>query len=608
MTIRPYRKMEPVLESRCTRRAVIGQFASLGAALAQSDTPLRTIKTDHPRLIALDRDIDRVRALTHDSAQPRRIFAELEREAERLQAAQVIEDRAGAPRLFQQSRRVLERVYTLALLYRIDGKSQHLERAVRELHSAASFRNWNPSHFPDVAQMTHAFAIGYDWLYPGLSPIERRWMAQAIVEKGLNPALAVYQRQDSWVMSRGSWNLVCNGGIGLGALALATEEPEKSAMILRYALDSIPRALGSYAPDGGWPEGPGSWHFATRYAACFLAALDSALGTDFGLSNVKGFDRAGRFRVYLGSPIGRTFPFGDAPDESATAPEMFWLARRFNHPTFSWHEQRAIEKSARAEPLDLVWYQKDARAPSSPAWPLDAIFTGAQYASFRGAWDDPNALFLAVKGGDNRATRAHTDLGAFVFDAGGVRWAGGSGADDANPTGVPVSLRGSNRMRTDSFNTISIDGENQDSRGEARITRHEFTPDLSWVQIDLSRAYPAKVKLLQRRIGMAQRRAVMINDRLKADQPVEALWGMTTGADVSFDGQSAILQKDGWTLSAEIRTPRHAVFDILPAQNSRDRRLVVRLGEKVSDLDLNVLLVPYKTGQAKPVIAAKFPE
>lgn len=598
--------MEPVLDRGSTRRALIGQLASLGAALAQTDTPLRTIKQDHPRLIALDRDSDRLRALTRDSAQPRRLFAELEREAERLHSVPVTEDRAGAPRLFQQSRHVLERVYTLALLYRIDGKSHHLERAVRELHSAASFRNWNPSHFVDVAQMTHAFAIGYDWLYPGLSPIERKWMAQAIVEKGLNPALAVYQRQESWVMSRGSGNMVCNAGIGMGALAVATEEPEKSTTVLRYALDSIPRAMGSYAPDGGWPEGPGSWHFATRYAACFLAALDSSLGTDFGLSNIKGLDRAGRFRVYFGSPIGRAFQFGDAPDESATAPEMFWLARRFNQPALSWHEQRAIEKSSRAEPLDLVWYQREARVPLSPAWPLDALFSAVHYASFRSAWDDPNALFLAVKGGDNRIARAHPDLGTFVFDAGAVRWAGSSRADDG--IAVPGSPRGSNRTRTEFCNTLSIDGENQDSRAEARITRHEFTPDISWVQIDLSRAYPAKVKMLQRRIGMVQRRAVMINDRLKSDQPVEALWGMITEADVSFDGQSASLQKDGWTLSAEIRTPRHAVFDILPAESPRDRKLVVRLGEKVSELDLNVLLVPYKTGQPKPKIVARFPD
>ncbi len=600
--------MEPVLERGCTRRALIGQLASLSAALAQPDTPLRSIKQDHPRLIALDRDIDRVRALTRDSVQPRKILAELEREAERLQSAPVTEDRAGAPRLFQQSRHVLDHVYTLALLYRIDGKHQHLERAVRELHSAASFRNWNPSHFLDVAQMTHAFAIGYDWLYAGLSPIERKWMAQAIVDKGLNPALAVYERQDSWVMSRGMLNIVCNAGIGLGALALATEEPEKAAAVLRYALDSMPHAMASYAPDGGWPEGPDSWEFATRYAAVFLASLDSGLGVDFGLSNPKGFDRAGRFRMYLGSPNGKIFHFGGAPEESATAPEMFWLARRFNHPALSWHEQRAIERSGRAEPLDLVWYQRDARPPSSPAWPLDAMFASVPCASFRSAWDDPNALFLAVKGGDNRAARAHPDLGTFVFDAGGVRWAGDPRNEDGNAPGLAGSRRGPSRMRTEFFNTILLDGENQDSRAEARITRHEFTPDLSWVQIDLSRAYPAKVKILQRRIGMVQRRAVMINDHLKSDQPVEALWGMVTAADVSFDGQSATLQKDGWTLSAEIRTPRHAVFDVLPALNPADRKLVVRLGEKVSDLDLNVLLVPYKTGQPKPKIVARFPE
>ncbi|MDQ6706923.1 MAG: hypothetical protein M3Z85_13230, partial [Acidobacteriota bacterium] len=137
---------------------------------------------------------------------------------------------------------------------------------------------------------------------------------------------------------------------------------------------------------------------------------------------------------------------------------------------------------------------------------------------------------------------------------------------------------------------------------------HEFSPDFSWVEIDLSRAYPAKVKTFQRRIGMAQRQAVLVEDRLKADQPVEALWGMLTDADISFDGQSAILQKQGWTLAADIRTPRHAVFDVMPSRVSRQRKLVVRLEEKVSELDLNIVLAPYRTGQPKPKIGAKFPE
>ncbi|MDQ2899763.1 MAG: heparinase II/III family protein [Acidobacteriota bacterium] len=570
------------------------------------------MKPEHPRLIVLDRDIDRIRLLARDNAHARKILGELEREADRLQSAPVVEYKTNGSRLLAESRQVLDRVYTLALLHRLDGKRQHFERAVRELHSAASFRNWNPSYFIDAAEMTHAFAIGYDWLYESLDKYEKAWMRQAIIEKGLNLALPLYERQEGWVIGRNSSNIACNGGMTLGALAIADEEPEKCGAVLKYALESIPRAISSYAPDGGWPEGPAYWHYATRYTVCMLAALDSALGSDFGLSNIKGFDKAGRFRVYFSGPVGKTFNFADARDEIEAAPEMFWLARRFNQPVYAWQEQQAIEKSHREDregtPLDLVWYQRDARPPGGIAWPLDAIFAGVQCAFFRSSWEDPNGLFLAAKGGDNKAGHAHLDLGSFVFDAGGVRWAVDPGPEDYNLPGYFGRRRWSYyRARTESHNTLLIDDENQDPKAEARITRHEFGSDFSWVQIDLSRAYPGKVKTLQRRIGMAQRQAVLIQDRLEADQPVEALWGMLTDADVSFDGQSAVLQKEGWTLAADIRTPRHAVFDVLPSRNSRERKLVVRLGEKVSDLDLNVVLAPYRTGQPKPKTTAKFP-
>lgn len=49
---------------------------------------------------------------------------------------------------------------------------------------------WNPSHFLDVAEMTGGLAIGYDWLYDDLSPESREKIRQAIVAKGLGPALA----------------------------------------------------------------------------------------------------------------------------------------------------------------------------------------------------------------------------------------------------------------------------------------------------------------------------------------------------------------------------------------------------------------------------------
>ena len=92
----------------------------------------------------------------------------------------------------------MQRVYTLALLYRLDGEQRYAERAWQELAAAASFPDWNPRHFLDTAEMTHAFAIGYDWLYDVWTPEQRATLRQAMVEKGLKPALKLYRAHSSW--------------------------------------------------------------------------------------------------------------------------------------------------------------------------------------------------------------------------------------------------------------------------------------------------------------------------------------------------------------------------------------------------------------------------
>ena len=72
--------------------------------------------------------------------------------------------------------------------------------------------------------------------------------------------------------------LVCNGGLVVAALAVADDEPELARCVLENALNSAPLALATYAPDGGWLEGPSYWKYATCYAVAMMAALVSATG------------------------------------------------------------------------------------------------------------------------------------------------------------------------------------------------------------------------------------------------------------------------------------------------------------------------------------------
>jgi len=611
------------MRGRITRRTALGQIAC-AAAWAQSpgvqiptqpvpqsgdNDPLRLLRISHPRLILLDADLDRIRLAMRENALAKRVFGDLEKECDRLLSVPPSEYKLAGTRLQMQTRRAVDRITTLALMYRLTGRDPWLRRAVMELNACASFRDWNPTRFIDTAEMTHAFAIGYDWLFNALSVDERVWIRDALIAKGLDQALPIYQQKAWWTREHFNWNVVCNSAMTMGALAVGEDAHEKAADILRGALESIPRGLNTYGADGGWPEGPAYGEYATRYACLFFASLDTALGNDYGLSGFHGVDRAGRFRVYSISPANKIFSFGDGPAEPGLAPEMFWMAKRFNNPVYAWSEQKQLERSSHADAYDLAWFVRDARPPQAPAWPLDAVFHGVGVATFRSSWEDPNGLFLAVKAGDNKAGHAHLDLGSFVFDAGGIRWASDYDIGDTN---LPAAQRSAAyAVRTESHNTLLIDGENQDARAEARITRQENTADFSWVQIDLSKANP-KLRQWTRRIGMAQRQAVLIEDSLHGDQPVEIVWGMMTDADISQNGPVATLHKNGWNLAVEIRTPRHAVFDVMPVRipgqpNSKFQKLIVRLLEKVTELDLNIVLTPYREGQAKFKTATQFP-
>jgi len=87
-----------------------------------------------------------------------------------------------------------------------------------------------------------------------------------MVTKGLQPALEVYRQKGWWSQARHNWNQVCNGGIGIAALALLDELPDLCGEVLNHAVYSIQLPMQEFAPDGAWGEGPGYWNYATSTA------------------------------------------------------------------------------------------------------------------------------------------------------------------------------------------------------------------------------------------------------------------------------------------------------------------------------------------------------
>lgn len=577
---------------------------------------LARLKAEHPRLLVDAAGFARLKKEIPQHPELQRYFDRVQADARGMLTQEpsryVIPD---GLRLLSTSRQVMNRVYALAMMYRLEGDKAYAERAWQELAAAAGFKDWNPRHFLDTAEMTHAFAIGYDWLYDYWTPERRQVLVKAVGELGFKPALEIYRKNSGWTRARHNWNQVCNGGMGMGALAMGEVLPAEAGEILAAALKSIQLPMGEYGPDGAWAEGPGYWNYATSYNVVFLAGLESALGTDFGLSKIPGFSEAGMFPIYATGPTGRTFNYADAGEGGIRSPALFWLARKFDRPEYAWFQRQVAYGSAQ----DMIWHDARGQKPSAMKLPLDKYFRNAEVVTLRGDWEGREALWVGFKAGDNKANHSHLDLGTFVLEALGYRWAVDLGADNYNLPGYFGKQRWTYyRLRAESHNTLVINpgqGPDQLPTAAARMVKYQSTPTRAVAVADLTAAYGDEAQRVMRGVAMLERRRVLIQDEIKTAKPSVVWWFMTTPAQIRIekDGRTAHLTQGKAELQVRVLAPAAAQFtvmDAVPLPTSPNpegqrkttglRKLCIQVKE-ATDLRLAVMMTPV-AGAAEPQV------
>ena len=601
---------------------------------APSDSLLQGLRSGHPRLLFTKEDEARTKTLAETDTLLAALVGEVKRKADLVLDQPVAEYEVIGGRLLSKSREVLEKTLLLQMAYRFtdraDVRQGYRDRAVEELRAAAAFPNWNPGHFLDVAEMTAAFALGYDGLFDALAPDERAFIREAIIEKGLEPGLEQYREPAWWVERRpNNWNQVCNGGLLLGALALADEEPELATDVLRNAKASIPHGMHVYAPDGAYEEGPSYWNYGTTYNAVLIAALQSALGTDWGLLEAEGFDRTGIFRIHTIAPSKRYFNYADADPDAHPSPTLAWLATTFDRPAYAdvhrdWVADVLAEQAGQPEedlfdnhlfPLEVVWYASPGEVAEAELDRAALFRSTGDVVTMRSAWDDPEALYVGFKGGWNLAPHAHLDIGSFVLDWGGLRWAMDLGGDDYNlPHYWDYADGGTRwsyyRLGSLSHNTLAVDGRLQRAGGTAKVTAFAHGPGRTSAVMDLASAYEGQADDVRRGIALLDGRRVLVQDELTLPSDTSTVrWGMVTEADVRLDGASALLRQDGRTLRAEILAPASARFELVSTdpgdprqrQNEGTRMLATSVGaEGGPDVRLAILLMPVEEGADVP--------
>ena len=598
-------------------------------AVTATPDPLATLKAGHPRLLLSEADWQTMRERVKHDPEFAKVVVRIETDAKWLLAQPPLTYKKEGKRLLDVSRQAVERILLWSITYHLTGDRVYADRAKTELLTLSAFPDWNPSHFLDVAEMTTAMALGYDWFYDELDDSSREIIVHAIVDHGLNPGLKAGSGNGSWHRLENNWNQVCFGGLTLGALAVGDKEPEPARALLNAAHAGIASGLKPYTPDGVYPEGPSYWGYGTVYQTLMISALRSALGTSWDLEHSPGFLASAAVQLQLTGPSEKYFNYFDCDEDPDLQAATFWFARELHDPGLLRYQWRslalALQRSVESEPmyhenrlfgLIALWWSEPSATNAVSHLPLVWHGDGRNPVGvFRTSWTDTNAVYLAFKGGAAGLSHGHMDAGSFVLEADGVRWAIDLGRQDylsLESKGMDIWSYAQNskrwsvfRLNNFSHNTLTIGNQLHQVNGNAQIVNFHYldAPHAS-ATIDLSPVFAGQATNVTRQFQLDPDRTVSVHDVLAGVAPgTEVRWAMVTRADVTLDGNRATLKQDGKELNATLLSPTNGVFSVIPASppqendfdapNPNTRILVVKVAApETGEIKLEVSLKP----------------
>ncbi len=476
------------------------------------------------------------------------------------------------------SREVINRIVVLGYAWQITGDEKYAQRGWAELENVCNYNDWCTSHFLATAEMAFAVSIGYDWFYDYLSDEQKDLLSKTTWEYAILPAL----NDNHWfTWSKNNWNSICYSGIGISCMAFADYDVEKSAEFLSMCYENMPIAFENFTPDGVYAEGPGYCQSGMNSIVHFIATSRNYFGTDFGVSEIDGFRQLGYFPVYITTPTGM-FNFGDNKAEKCYTPVLHWYAKEYNAPLLSAHQMTdfpetytvntsdSVERngSGKEDALSCLWFNREYDNADFGSEPLNIQLksdVGQSLVLMRSEYLNENATFAGIKGGYNFTNHGDLDIGTFVFDSMGERWAEelGPGSYDAPNyfLNTPAGGRWKNYCkRAEGQNTLVINPnatlDDQYVLAQCDFTFFESTADGGKSVLDMTDAYRMNgATSVERGFELYNNSTSLeITDNINCLVKSDIYWFMHTKADIeiSNDGKSAILTINGKQMKASL--------------------------------------------------------
>lgn len=589
----------------------------------------KTSKNQHPRIMATKEDFSRIIKATETDGALLNWCLDVISTADTYLKAPVYTYQVKNGQMYVQG--AMERFEALGMAYNLMGDLKYFRKAYEDMEAIIQFETWHPESYIVLSNMIRAMSIAYDWFYNAMTPQQRAKIANGIMEKGLRYALEGYRREATpgesdgltrgklqWLNDTSNWSAVGNGDNVLGAIAVFDEFPEESAEIIESAMPCLENFYTTTAPDGGNVEGVGYWEYAMIHYINMVAAMEKALGTEYGRFTESGIEKSGYFPVYMQNEQG-AFNFSDSDNVDVQSPLYMYFAMKNNDKTLAALRMKAINSGV-SEPTvyDILWYRADLFSGGSSDLPKDRYFRGVESGSFRDSFDKTNSMFFAFHGGANYANHSHADSGNFVLYANGQRWIEDLGKDKLtyyNPNNISFTSNQLYRIRAEGHNVMVFNPDQ--SAGQpgyfARVSRFESEEVGGLAVMDLTETYYQYVNEYKRGYMLTDNRTrAVVQDKFSLKTPSNFYWFVHTRADieVAADGKSALFTLGGQKLMVQLHSDNDAlkfgVMEAAPlatspqiegqADNSGYRKLYISAA-KVRNAEFAVSFVPVVDGQ-----------
>lgn len=394
--------------------------ALLLTAAAGAPAPIESLSGMHPRLLL---NAEKVQALRSRLGATHRFL--WERYQQDLPHMIAVSKRV-AP--LEDARYDGDLVPELAFAWLMSGDRELLEVARAQLFRLTSGESWDANE--DLAYLVpghylFGVALGYDWLFPALTPDERTRVAARLGRE----AEAQYQRIVSgriWWRNQyyqnHSHSNTC--ALALAAAALYGED-ERAPLWLKLAEDFFARVFELMPADGGSLEGYAYAGYGGEYLLNYALLARELLGRDDSANPwMRSF---GAYLLHGLLPRRNAqewaMTFGDAPRRgwTSTAQHLFPLAALYADGAAQWMARTTLGLKGTGIGsrgwMMLLGYDPEVAAADPSTFPTFAHFREIDQVMMRSSWTDEQATLVGFKCGPLMG-RTHSRGAAFDYGTG----------------------------------------------------------------------------------------------------------------------------------------------------------------------------------------------